>query len=140
MKLSVDGKDFLVEEIIKFRFDDGNFYIKCILSDGYVFADDLENNMFLLVKEVKTLFTYPFPQELELDGKKLVFLYEACAVAEEVKGKEIWKKGYSETFWDYKSEDGSYLSLGVDNKTKERLDFCGKIIDCDLVKLYDNAI
>lgn len=128
IRLSVDGKNFVVREVVKFRFDDGSFYIKCFLSDGYVFADDLNENMFLLVKETKTLFQQPFPQELEFDGKKFKFLYTAHAIAEEVQGEEIFKKGNSERFWDYKTEDNNYLSLGINDNSGEKLDFYGKIV------------
>ncbi len=134
-KLSADGRDFIVKEVVKFRFDDGNFYVKCFLNDGYVFADDLNENIFLLVKETKTSFNQPFPQELNFQGKQFRFFYSAHAVAEEVQGEEIFKKGDGERFWDYKAEDNSYLSLGVIDKTNERSDFCGKIVDNDTVKL-----
>ena len=185
VKLSIDNKDFLVEEVVKFRFDpvrkaeksrlfdhsknselklnvnsssseiykkeiledglsngvdDGSFYIKCFLSDNYVFADDLENNMFLLVKEVKTLFVQPFAKELEFDAKEFKFLFSAHAVAEEVMGKEILKKGYAERFWDYKSEDDSYLSLGIEDDSGKRLDFYGKIFDNNTVVIHDNTL
>ncbi len=135
INLSVDGKDFLVKEVVKFRFDDGSFYIKCFLSDGYVFADDLNENMFVLVKEAKTPFREPFLQELDFDGKKFQFLYTAHAMAEEIQGEIIFKKGDSEKFWDYKAEDDSYLSLGVNDKTNERTDFYGKIVANDSAKL-----
>ena len=135
IKLSADGKDFTVKEVVRFRFDDGSFYIKCFLSDGYVFADDLKENMFLLVKETKTTFQQPFPSELVFDGNTLKFLYTVHAVAEEIEGEEIFKKGDSERFWDYKAEDGSYLSLGINDKTNERLDFYGRIINNEAVKL-----
>jgi hypothetical protein len=135
IKLSVGGKDFLIKEVIKFRFDDGSFYIKCFLSDDYIFADDLNENMFLLVKEIKTLFVQPFAKELNFDAKKFNFLYSAHAVAEEIQGEEIFKKGDGEKFWDYKSDDNSYLSLGVKDRTSERLDFYGKIVDNDSVEL-----
>lgn len=128
IRFSVEGRDFTVREVVKFRFDDGGFYIKCFLSDDYVFADDLKENMFLLVKETKTQIQQPFPLELDFNGKKFKFLYTAHAVAEEIQGEEIFKKGDSEKFWDYKVEDGSYLSLGINDKTNERLDFYGKII------------
>ena len=134
IKLSADGRDFTVKEVVKFRFDDGSFYIKCFLSDDYVFADDLSENMFLLVKEIKTSIQQPFPQELDFDGKKFKFLYTAHAVAEEIQGEEIFKKGDGERFWDYKAEDDSYLSLGIKDKTNDRLDFYGKIIMNDSVK------
>lgn len=133
--LSIEGKEFNIKEIVKFRFDDGSFYIKCFLSDGYVFADDLNENMFLLVKEVKTLFQRPFPQELDFQGKQFKFLYTAHAVAEEIQGEEIFKKGGGERFWDYQTEDNSYLSLGINDKTGERLDFYGRIIKNNAVKL-----
>lgn len=97
-RLSVDGKDLTVREVVKFRFDDGSFYVKCFLSDDFVFADDLNENMFIFVKEVKTPFSQPFPRELEYDGKTFEFLYTAHAVAEEVQGEEIFKKGDSERF------------------------------------------
>jgi hypothetical protein len=135
IKLSVEGRDFIVKEVIKFRLDDGSFYIKCFLNDGYVFADDLNENMFLLVKEVKTPFQQPFPQELDFDGKKFKFLYTAHAIAEEIQGEEIFKKGGSEKFWDYVAEDNSYLSLGIGDKTNERLDFYGKIVENNSVVL-----
>ena len=133
--LSIDGTDFSVKEVVKFRFDDGTFYIKCFLSDDYVFADDLNENMFLLVKEIKTPFMQPFPDELEFDGKQFKFLYSAHAVAEEIQGEEIFKKGDSESFWDYMSEDNSYLSLGIKDKTNDKLDFYGKTITSDKVKI-----
>ena len=135
IKLSVAGKNFTVKEVVKFRFDDGSFYIKCFLSDGYVFADDLKENIFLLVKEVKTPFQEPFPEKLNFAGKDFNFLYTAHAVAEEIQGEEIFKKGDSEKFWDYQAADGSYLSLSINNNTNERLDFYGKIIANDEVRL-----
>ena len=135
MKLSADGGDFIVREVVKFRFDDGSFYIKCFLSDDYVFADDLGENIFFLVKEIKTSFQQPFPQELDFEGKIFKFLYTAHAVAEEIQGEEIFKKGDSERFWDFKTEDNGYLSLGIKDKTDDRLDFYGKIVANDSVKL-----
>jgi hypothetical protein len=135
LKLLIEDKEFIVKEVIKFRFDDGNFYVKCFLNDGYVLADDLNENMFVLVKETKTSFQQLFSRELDFDGKKFEFLYTAHAVAEETQGEEIFKKGDSESFWDYKAEDDSYLSLGVNDKARERLDFYGKIIANDAVKL-----
>lgn len=135
IKLSIEGKDFTVKEVVKFRFDDGGFYIKCFLSDNYVFADDLNENAFLLVKEIKTSFQEPFPQELNFEGKAFRFLYTAHAVAEETAGEEIFKKGDGERFWDFKSEDGGYLSLGIKDGTNDRLDFYGKIVANDEVVL-----
>jgi len=135
LKLTVEDKEFIVKEVVKFRFDDGSFYIKCFLSDDYVFADDLNENIFLFVKEVKTPFLQPFPQELDFQGKKFKFLYTAHAIAEDIQGEEIFKSGDSERFWDYKAEDNSYLSLGINDKTQERLDFYGKIIENSSVKL-----
>jgi len=135
IKLVIENKEYIVKEVVKFRFDDGSFYIKCFLSNNYVFADDLDENMFLLVKEVKTSFQEPFPKELDFQGKKFKFLYTAHAVAEETQGEEIFKKGDSERFWDYKAGDKSYLSLGIVDKTKERLDFYGKIIANSKVSL-----
>lgn len=137
LKLVLDGKELIVKEVIKFRFDDGSFYIKCFLSEDYVFADDLNENIFLLVKEIQTPFKEPFPQELDFNGKKFNFLYTAHAVAEETQGEEIFKKGDSERFWDYSAEDGSYLSLGINDNTGEKLDFYGKIIKPDEVKMAE---
>lgn len=131
IKLIIENKEYLVKEVVKFRFDDGSFYIKCFLNDNHVFADDLGENMFLLVKEIKTSFQEPFPQELDFRGERFKFLYTAHAVAEEIQGEEIFKKGDGERFWDYKAGDNSYLSLGIMDKTKERLDFYGKIVAND---------
>ncbi len=135
IKLSADGRDFIVKEVVRFKFDDGSYYTKCYLSDDYVFADDSNENMFLLVRETKTDFTQPFPNELDFDGKKFKFLYNAHAVAEKTEGEEIFKKGDSEAFWDYKAEDGSYLSLGINDQTGERADFYGKIVPNDKIEL-----
>ena len=139
-KLSIEGKEFLVKEVVKFKLDDGSYYIKCWLSEDYVFADDLNENTFLLVKEIKTLFVQPFDDELEFDNNKFKYLYSAHAVAQEIQGEEVFKKGDGEKFWDYKAEDNSYLSLGIKDKTSEKMDFYGKIVDNNLVKVYDNKI
>jgi hypothetical protein len=96
--LEVEGKNFFVKEVIKFRFDDGSFYIKCFLSQGYVFADDLNENMFVLVKETETPFQQPFPKELNFEGKRFTYLYTAHAIAEEVYGEEIFKKVTAKDF------------------------------------------
>jgi len=135
IKLSADGKDFVVREVVKFRFDDGSFYIKCFLNDGYVFADDLKENMFLLVREMKTPIEQPFPRELSFDQKKFDFLYTAHAIAEETDGEDIFKRDASERFWDYSAKDGSYLSLGINDGDNERSDFYGKIVDSETVAL-----
>jgi len=124
----VGGQKYLVKEVVKFRFDDGNFYIKCFLNDGYVFADDLNENSYILVQEIKTGFHPPFPNRIDFDGKAFQFLYDAHAVAEEVQGEEIFKKGDSEKFWDYKADDGSYLSLGINDTTGKRADDYGRIV------------
>ena len=137
LKLSADGKEFLVKEVIRFRFDDGTFYIKCILSDDYVFADDANENMFLLVKEANTQFVEPFGTELKFDGKEFKFLFSAHAIADGVYGEKIFRKGYGESFWDFRAKDGSYLSLGKKDKTGERLDFYGKIVSNNSVEIHD---
>lgn len=137
VRLLIEEKELIVREVVKFRFDDGNFYIKCFLSNNYVFADDLNENIFLLVKEVQATFGQPFPEGLSFGGKEFKFLYAAHATAEEIEGEEIFKKGDSERFWDYSAEDGSYLSLGINDKTGEKLDFYGKIIKPEEVNLVD---
>ena len=129
MILSVEGRDFGVREVVKFRFDDGNYYIKCFLEGGFVFADDLSENTFILVKGIKTPFTQPFSENLEFDGKNFKFLFSAHAVAEEIQGDEVFKKGESERFWDYAADDGSYLSLGINDQSGERSDDWGKIVN-----------
>jgi hypothetical protein len=135
LMLSADDKEFLVKEVVKFRFDDGSYYIKCWLSDDYVLADDLNENMFILVKETKTDFEPPFHEKVEYENKEFKFLYKAHAVAEEISGEEVFKKGDSESFWDFKADDNSYLSLGVNDQTNERQDFYGKIVDNNLVNV-----
>ena len=59
-------------------------------------------------------------------------------MAEEIYGELAdggFKKGDGEKFWDYKSEDNGYLSLGINDKTGDRMDFYGKIIDNKLVEI-----
>jgi len=131
--IKIEGKNFKVREVVKFRFDDGNFYIKCFLNDGYVLADDESNNFYLLVQETKTNFKQPFAKKINYEGKEFIFLYSAHATAEETFGEEIFKKCESESFWDYKASDKSYLSLGVIDSKNERLDFYGKIVEVDNV-------
>lgn len=125
----VDNIELEVLEIVMFRLDDKSFYIKCFLSDGYVLADDADDNSFILVREIDCDIVQPFGEDLEYDGKDFELLFEAHGVAEQIIGEEIFKKGDSETFWDYDSENGSYLSLGINDQSGERQDFYGKIIE-----------
>lgn len=136
----ISGRDIFIKEVVKFRFDDGTFYIKCWLADGRVLADDLNENMFILVKGLKTPFKKPFGNELEFDTKKFYFLYTAHAVASETQGEEIFQKGKGERFWDYKAEDNSYLSLGEDDETGKRMDFYGRILGNDSIELHEITI
>lgn len=99
------------------------------MSDGLVLADDSNENSFVLVKEIQNNISQPFPKVLDYDGKEFDFIFEAHATAEEIEGKEIFKKDDSETFWDYSSADGSYLSLGINDQSGERQDFYGKIVE-----------
>ncbi len=133
----VDNIDYKIEELVKFRLDDGSFYIKCYLENDFVFADDLDNNMYLLVRPVKTNLNLPFPDSLEFDGKEFNFLFDAHATAEEVSSEKYFKKGEAESFWDFQAEDGSYLSLGISDTdtTADRADFYGKIIQPSQVGL-----
>lgn len=124
----IDGQDYGVKQVIRFRFDGGGEYFKCFLSNGFVLADDLDEDSFILVEEVKTPFEQPFPKKLEFGGRHFQFIYEAHAVAEETWGEEIFKKGESERFWDYQSDDGRYLSLGTLDKNGQRLDFYGRVV------------
>ena len=130
----VDDKELDVLEVVLFRFADKSFYIKCFLSDGYVLADDAQTNAFVLVREVTCDIAPPFPEELTYAGKEFTFLFDAHAVAERISGEPIFAEGDSETFWDYESEDGSYLSLGINDQSGERQDFYGKTVsDIDFV-------
>jgi len=133
--LSAGGQKYEVKEVVKFRLDDGSFYIKCFLNDGCVLADDANDDSFLLVKEVKTEFLKPFEQSIKFDGKDFEFLYTAHAIAEETAGEPVFKKDASERFWDYKANDGSYLSLGIDDETNARSDFYGRIVTGDGIGL-----
>lgn len=126
--LAVEGKEYIVKEVIRYKIDDGSIYFKCHLGGDYVIADDSDENIFIFVQPVTVPLKQPFPKNLILNNKKFEFLYTAHAVAEEVQGEEIFPKGYSEKYWDYKSDDGSYLSLGVSDSNNKRLDFCGKIV------------
>ncbi len=126
-KLKIKNKEFHIQQIVKFRLDDGSFYMKLFLQGGYVLADDAGDNSFIFVKESKNNLEIK-KDKINFKSKKFDFSYSAHAVAEETYGKEIFTKGESETFWDYISDKGSYLSLGIVDKTKKRLDFEGEII------------
>jgi hypothetical protein len=137
--LIIDGKEYRIEELVKFRFDDGSYYIKCYLNDNYVFADDENENMFLLVEPIRNNIQEPFPVKLQFKEKDFEFLFKAHAVAEEVFGNDSYfPKGDSEHFWDYQTEDGSYLSLGINDQTRKRFDFYGKIIEPELFNIKEN--
>lgn len=131
----IDGKMYPLKETVRFDFPDGNFYIKCFLGGDYVLADDEAGDYYLLVKKVETPFSPPFPEKLEFKGRELKFIFEARAVAREIKGEEIFRIGDAEKFWDYKAADGSYLSLGINDATGQRLDFYGRIIEKYQVEL-----
>lgn len=131
----VEEQELEVLQVIKFRLDDGSFYFKCFLSDDWVIAEDAEMNVFIFVRPIETAYSEPMPKRISLDGKEFDFLYEAHAVAEEVWGEKTFKKGEAERFWDYRSADGSYLSLGVDELTGKKADFYGRIVSVDKVNL-----
>lgn len=100
IKLTVGSNEFVVREVVKFRFDGGSFYMKCFLDSGYVLADDSNENVFLLVREVKTSFKLPFPENIEHKGNAFKYSYTAHVKAEEIWGEEIFKKDESERFWE----------------------------------------
>jgi len=137
MTVVVGDKQVIVKEVVKFRLDDGDFYTKCFLNDNQVLADDLNGNIFIFAKEVKDSFDSSFPEKLEYDGREFKFLYTAHATAEETYGEELFKKGDSESFWDYKADDGRYLSLGITDSTKEKADFYGEVISTDKISLME---
>jgi len=126
-KLKIKGKEHCIKEIVKFKFDDGNYYMKLFLDDGYVLADDLGGNSFILVKEVKTSLSTE-QKKINFKDKNLDFFYNAHATAEKTYGEQVFPEGDSESFWNYSSKDGAYLSLGIIDKTKRRLDFFGDIV------------
>ena len=127
-KVVVEEKEYKIKQLVKFRLADGDWYMKLFFTDGNVLADDLDENIFILVKEIETDFKLPFSKKLIYQDKEFKFSYDAQAVVEEVSGEGVFKMGDSEKFWDYEAEDGSYLSLGMDDKTSKRMDLVGKII------------
>jgi len=131
-KIVVEGREYTVRQIIKFRLDDGDIYYKLFLSDDWILADDMENNYFLFVKRVET--NLPIEEKpLIYDNQEFEFLYSAHnVVAEEVWGEGLFTEGDVESFSDYRS-DRNYLSLGYDEKTNERMDMFGKIVAMDEV-------
>ncbi len=133
-KLRIKNKEFFIKQIVKFRLDDGSYYMKLFLNEDYVLADDSKLNSFIFVKESKANLKIK-ESDVDFKNKKFRFSYKAHAVAEEVDGEEIFAKGESESFWDYESKDGSYLSLGIVDKTNKRLDFVGKIISLEDIKI-----
>jgi hypothetical protein len=133
--LIIDGIKYQIEELVKFRCDDGSDYYKCYLNDGFVLAEDSEQNVYQLLKHIKIDIKEPFSKKLIFKGKEFKFLYSAHAKAEEVSSEKHFGKNQSETFWDYESEDGEYLSLGINDWDKKRVDCIGKTIqpkDVDL--------
>lgn len=133
--LLIDSKKLKVLEVVKYAFDEGGYYIKCYLSDGYVIAEDSEMNIYILVKQVHPDFKEPFPRKIRYDGKDFKFLYFAHTIAEQVWGKGRAEKGSGERFWDYMAEDRSYLSLGISDGTNTRLDFYGRTYKPDELQM-----
>lgn len=89
-KLVIEGIVLGVKEVVKFRLDNGECYFKCFLDKDYIFADDSDENIYLLVEQVKTPFKPPFLNELVFDDKNFKFIYDAHAIAEEIQGEEIF--------------------------------------------------
>jgi hypothetical protein len=100
-----------------------------------VIAEDAEMNVYIFVQPVEIEHLEPMPKRMNFDNKEFDFLYEAHAAAEEVWGDKEFKKGETERFWDYRSADGSYLSLGVNELTGEKADFCGRIVSVEKVEI-----
>jgi len=121
--LRIKGKDFKIEQIVKFRMDNGDFYMKLFLENGYVLADDLEEDIFIFVKEIDV----DIEKEVLFEGKKYEFSYKAATEAEEVIGKEIFAKGAKEVYCDY-THGNDYLSLGLVESTGERMDLAGEVL------------
>ncbi len=134
-KIVIENKEFKIQQLVKFRLDNGDYYMKLFLIGGYVLADDLERNIFILVREIKTDFKEPFPERIIYSNEEFIFTYDAHATAEEVWGVGVFRVGDSEKFWDYETKDGKYLSLGMDDKTGERMDLVGKIVNIDDVEI-----
>ncbi len=133
--LMIEGKKYQIEELVKFRVDDGTYYFKCYLKNGYVFAEDSENNIYQLLKHIKTSISQPFPKKLRFQNKDFTFLYDANATAEEVSSEKHFGKKQSEHFWDYKDDEENYLSLGINDWNGKRADCIGKIIKPEEVDL-----
>jgi hypothetical protein len=131
----IDGKEYKIETLIKFRFDDGSYYIKCYFSNGMVFAEDETENNYVFVEPVETEFGEPFPEKLNFQKKDYNFIYFAHAVAQVVSNDKHFKVGEGERFWDYQANDGSYLSLGINDLTGRKEDYCGKIVHPESVDL-----
>jgi len=133
--LIIKGQEHTIQQIIKFRFDNGDFYFKLYLIDGNVLADDLERNCFIFVKEVFDDLEI-VEKTLVYDNKTFKWLYSAKTTAEEVWGSGRWKVGNQETFSDYES-NGNYLSLGVNSQTGKREDYYGKILQPKDIKIKE---
>lgn len=134
-RVLIDEREFEIMEIVRFQLNDGSVYTKLFLDDGYVLADDEEQDVFILVEHTKTEIEEPFSEVVEFDSKRYTFQYSASAVAIETEGDEIFPAGAKETFWDYEARDGSYLSLGIIEETGKRMDLCGRIVQKDEVEL-----
>ncbi len=134
-RVLIEDREFEILEIVHFQLDDGSIYIKLFLDDGYVLADNEEQESYILVENVNTYIEKPFPEVLEFDSKRFTFQYSAQAKAIEAHGDEIFTGGDAEKFWDYETRDGSYLSLGIVDNTGKRMDLCGKKISEEELEL-----
>lgn len=134
-RVLIDEREFEIMEIVRFELSDGSVCVKLFLDDGYVFIEDEQQDIFILMEHTKTEIEEPFPEIVDFDSKKYTFQYSSSAVAIEIEGDEIFPEGAKEKFWNYESRDGSYLSLGVIEETGKRMDLCGAIVEKDDVEL-----
>ena len=49
----IKEKKYKIKQIVKFQLANNDFYYKLFLSENCVLADDLENNYFIFVREIR---------------------------------------------------------------------------------------
>ncbi len=134
MKVKIEGKVYTIAQIVKWRMlRSGGHYHKYTLVDktgdsNYRLAEDPGSGQFILVHIFESNIDEITPT-VKVEDKEFAFGYSELCVAEKVSGKGQYKKGSMEVWWDYESQDGTYLSLGNNIKTGEREDLIGKRID-----------
>ena len=124
----IEGKKYkILQHIVWWQAKCNENYDKYVLEDE---SGNCDYRLFISGDFIgmSKIFFYPFeepmPEKLTYQGRKYQLVQDEFCVVRKVEGREFYKIGDSEIWWDYISFDGEKtgLSLGRNWKTWERED------------------